>query len=96
MKGYVIAEVDVTDQQVYEEYRKLVPGTVEQYGGRFVVRGGATEQLEGDWQPKRLVVIEFDSVEQARKWYRSPEYAPAMALRHKAAKANVLIVEGAA
>jgi uncharacterized protein (DUF1330 family) len=94
--GYVIAEVDVTDPQAYEEYRKLVPATVERYGGRFVVRGGAVEPLEGGWQPKRLVVIEFDSLEQARNWYRSPEYAPAMALRHEAASSRVVLVEGAA
>ncbi len=96
MPAYVIAEVEVTEPAVYEEYRKLVPATIAKYGGRFLVRGGAVETKEGGWQPKRLVVLEFDSMEQARKWYHSPEYAPALALRAKAARSKVLLVEGAA
>jgi uncharacterized protein (DUF1330 family) len=96
MAGYVVAEVEVTDSATYEEYRKQVPATVAQYGGKFLVRGGAVEVKEGDWQPKRLVVLEFASLEQARTWYHSPEYAPALALRLKAARSKVLLVEGAA
>lgn len=96
MAGYVIAEVEVTDSATYEEYRKLVPATVAKYGGKFLVRGGAVEPKEGGWQPKRLVVLEFPSLEQARAWYHSPEYAPALALRTKAARSKVLLVEGAA
>ncbi len=96
MPAYVVAEVEVTEPAVYEEYRKLVPATIAKYGGRFLVRGGAVETKEGGWQPKRLVVLEFDSMEQARKWYHSPEYAPALALRAKAARSKVLLVEGAA
>jgi uncharacterized protein (DUF1330 family) len=96
MSAYVIAEVEVTDPQAYEEYRRLVPATVEKYGGRFLVRGGAIETLEGGWQPKRLVVLEFEGAEQARRWYESPEYGVAMPLRHKAANSRVVIVEGAA
>lgn len=95
MAGYVIAEVEVTDPATYEDYRKQVPATVAQYGGKFLVRGGATETKEGGWQPKRLVILEFPSMEQARKWYHSPEYAPALALRLKAARSRVLLVEGA-
>jgi len=96
MAGYVVAEVEVTDSATYEEYRKQVPATVAQYGGKFLVRGGAVEVKEGDWQPKRLVVLEFPTLAQARKWYASPEYAPALALRLKAARSKVLLVEGAA
>jgi uncharacterized protein (DUF1330 family) len=94
MAGYVIANVDVKDQAGFEEYRKLVPATIQKYGGKYVVRGGAVETLEGDWQPKRVVVLEFASVEQARRWYTSEEYRPAKALRQKAAVSDVIIVEG--
>ncbi len=94
MAAYVIAEVNVTDPKLYEDYRKMVPATVEKYGGRFVVRGGAVEVKEGGWKPARLVVLEFPSLEQARKWYQSPEYAPALALRLKAANAKLILVEG--
>ncbi|MDA0981624.1 MAG: DUF1330 domain-containing protein [Proteobacteria bacterium] len=94
MSGYVIAEVDVHDAALFAEYQKLVPATIEQYGGRYLVRGGATETKEGGWVPKRVVMLEFPSTEQARKWYHSSEYAPALALRLKAASARMVIVEG--
>jgi uncharacterized protein (DUF1330 family) len=96
MAGYVVAEVEVTDPATYEDYRKLVPASVARYGGKFLVRGGAVETKEGGWQPKRLVVLEFPSLQQARAWYHSPEYAPALALRLRAARSKVLLVEGAA
>jgi uncharacterized protein (DUF1330 family) len=80
----------------YEEYRKRVPAIVAQYGGKYLVRGGAVESKEGGWNPKRLVVLEFASLEQARKWYHSPEYAPVLALRLKAARSKMVLVEGAA
>ena len=95
MAAYVIADVEIHDNALFDEYRKLVPATVERYGGRFLVRGGAVDSKEGGWNPKRLVVLEFASAEQARKWYASPEYAPALAMRLKAAKAKMVIVEGA-
>jgi uncharacterized protein (DUF1330 family) len=94
--AYVIAEVNVTDPKLYEEYRKLVPATVQKYGGRFAVRGGAVESKEGGWNPARVVVLEFPSMAQARAWYHSPEYAPALAIRHQAATAKLILVEGAA
>jgi uncharacterized protein (DUF1330 family) len=94
MPAYVIADVNVTDPKLYEDYKKLVPATVEKYGGRFAVRGGAVDSKEGGWQPARLVVLEFPSMDQARKWYDSPEYAPALALRLKAANAKLILVEG--
>ena len=96
MAAYVVAEVDITDPVAYEEYRKLVPATIARYGGKYLVRGGAVDVKEGGWQPKRLVVLEFASMDQAQKWYHSPEYAPALALRANAARSKVLLVEGAA
>ena len=95
MAAYVIVEVNVTDPKLYDEYRKLVPPTVQKYGGHFVVRGGTVESKEGNWHPSRMVVLEFPSMDQARKWYHSPEYAPALAIRHKAANAKLILVEGA-
>ncbi len=94
MAGYVIAEVDVHDAALFEEYRKLVPATIAQYGGRYLVRGGATDSKEGGWAPRRVVMLEFPSADQARKWYHSPEYAPALALRLKAATTRMVIVDG--
>ena len=95
MTAYVIGEIEVTDPATYEEYRKQVMAVVTKYGGRFVVRGGRVESLEGDWAPKRFVALEFPSMEQAQKWYRSPEYAPLIDLRKKASKGRLIIVEGA-
>ena len=94
MPAYVIADVNVTDPKLYEDYKKLVPATVEKYGGRFAVRGGKVDAKEGGWVPARLVVLEFPSMEKARAWYDSPEYAPALALRLKAANARLILVEG--
>src|SRR5262249_28305094 len=94
MAAYVIAEVDVQDAALFEDYRKIVPGTIAQYGGEYIVRGGAAETKEGGWAPKRLVVLEFSTMSRAREWYHSAEYAPALAMRLKAAKSRVILVEG--
>ena len=94
MAAYLIAEVEITDPKAYEEYRKIVPGTIAQYGGRYLVRGGSVESKEGGWTPSRVVVLEFASMDQARKWYQSPEYAPALAIRTRAGKSKVILVEG--
>ena len=94
MAGYVIAEIDIRDPGLFEEYRKLAPATIAQYGGKYLVRGGATDSKEGGWTPKRLVVLEFASADQARKWYHSPEYAPALAMRLKAADSKMVIADG--
>ena len=96
MAAYIIAEVEVTDPAGFEEYRKQVPATIAKYGGKYVVRGSATETREGDWRPKRLVVLEFPSMDQARRWYDSADYAPLIALRQKAARTKLLLVEGLA
>lgn len=96
MPAYVIADVTITDPAGFEEYRQQVPATVAKYGGRFVVRGGAVETKEGDWRPKRLVVLEFPSLEQARRWYDSEEYRGPKALRLKTSRANLILAEGMA
>ena len=94
MAGYVIGEIEVTDASLYDEYRKQVLATITKYDGRFLARGGKAEAVEGA-APKRMVVLEFPSYEQALKWYRSPEYAPLITLRQKAARGRLLVVEGA-
>ena len=94
MSAYVIANVDVKDPVRYEDYRRLVPATIEKYGGRFIARGGRTEILEGEWRPSRLVIVEFPSVEQARAWWNSTEYAEARAIRQATSEGTLLILEG--
>ena len=94
MSAYLIVDIDIHDAAGLEEYRKQVPATVTKYGGRFIVRGGKYERLEGDWHPKRLVLLEFPSVEQARRWYDSEEYRPLKAMRLKASNGNLILVEG--
>lgn len=95
MSGYVIVELDVTDRDGFAEYAKLVPSIIEAFGGKYLVRGGKHETIEGDWNPKRVVVLEFESVERAKEMFASKEYAPVAAIRHRTAKSNVIIVEGA-
>ncbi len=94
MVAYVINDMEVTDPQLLDEYKKLSPATVVQYGGRFLARGGQMETLEGTWSPKRLVILEFPSVAQAKAWVNSPEYAPARRVRQKASRSNIIVVEG--
>ena len=95
MPAYVIAQLTITDPQGFEEYRQMVPATIAKYGGRYVVRGGKTEILEGDWDPKRLVVIEFENAERAKQWWASEDYREAKLLRQRTAQTNLIIVEGA-
>ena len=94
MPAYIIADVTVTDPAAMEEYRKLVPATLAKYGGRFGVRGGAHQTLEGEWKPKRLVVLEFPSLEQAKRWYDSDEYREPKAMRLRAGRTNLVMVDG--
>jgi uncharacterized protein (DUF1330 family) len=94
MKAYIIVDVIVTDPVRYEDYKKLTLASLRPFDGKFIVRGGATEALEGDWAPERLVVLEFPSPEQAKAWWSSPGYAPAKAIRQSASTANLLLVEG--
>ena len=94
MPAYVIANVDVRDPEGYEEYREAVPATIAAYGGRYLARGGTTEVVEGDWEPKRLVIVEFPSLEAATAWVRSESYARVSAIRHQTAEAQLVIVDG--
>jgi uncharacterized protein (DUF1330 family) len=94
MPAYLIADVEVHDQTVYAEYRRQVLPLVQTHGGRFIVRGGAQEVLEGEWKPQRLVVIEFPDMATLRAWYHSPEYAKLIALRQGVARGSLVAVEG--
>lgn len=96
MPAYVINDMEVTDPERFEQYKKLSPSSIAHYGGRFLARGGRVEPVEGSWSPKRLVVLEFPSMEQAHAWLDSPEYAPARRLRQLSSVSNVIVVEGAA
>jgi len=94
MPAFMIADIHVTDPVRYEEYKRLATPSVAAYGGRYIVRGGPAERLEGTRELYRIVVLEFPDLERARSWWSSPEYAPAKAIRHEAAAAEMLLVEG--
>ena len=94
MPAYVVAEVSVTNPEGYKEYSAQVPGTIEKYGGRFLVRGGKSQPLEGDWPERRRVIIEFPSADAARKWFDSPEYEKPKALRKANSEGRLLLIEG--
>ena len=95
MPAYVIVEITVFDPKLYEEYRKSTPGSLVPYQGKFAVRGGQTETLEGDWNPQRIVVLEFPTLELAKSWYHSDVYTEAKQLRIKSAHTKMIVVEGA-
>ena len=94
MSAYVIVDVEITDPEGYEEYKRLAAPAIAACGGRYLARGGAVEVLEGNWTPGRLVVLEFDSLEAARGWLESPVYRGARALRHRTARTNMVVIEG--
>ena len=94
MAGYVLVDLQVTDAEVYAEFREKVAGTVEAHGGKYLVRGGNAEAIEGDWEPERLIVMEFDSVAQIKTWLASPEFTELKEIRLRSATANVIVVEG--
>jgi uncharacterized protein (DUF1330 family) len=94
MSAYIILDVVVRDPVAYEQYKQLAGATVTAYKGRYLVRGGATETIEGSWRPSRLVILEFPSIAQARAWWSSPEYEPAKAIRQSCATTEMLLVEG--
>ena len=95
MAAYIIADVRITDPDRYAEYIKVVPETIARYGGRFVVRGGRAEVLEGSWKPNRIVVLEFPTFERAREWWSSQHYRAARDLRQSASVGSLIVVEGA-
>ncbi|PYJ25510.1 MAG: DUF1330 domain-containing protein [Verrucomicrobia bacterium] len=95
MSAYVIVEIDIIDSVGYDEYKKLAGATVEKYGGKYIVRGGRAETLEGDWNPKRIVVLEFESMQRAKDWLNCDDYREPRKMRHRTAKTNMIVVEGA-
>tara|TARA_Y100000590_G_scaffold9002_1_gene11180 strand:- start:1045 stop:1332 length:288 start_codon:yes stop_codon:yes gene_type:complete len=94
MAAYVIANVEILDSIKFQEYASLVPATIEEYGGKYIIRGGEIEEAEGDWKPSRIVVIEFENMSQLKKWYHSQEYSGPMQLRHESSNTNAIFVEG--
>jgi uncharacterized protein (DUF1330 family) len=95
MSAYVIVDIEIHDAAGYDEYRKAVGASLTKYGGKFVVRGGKIDVLEGNWEPKRIVVLEFDSAARARQWYDSEEYRKPKEMRMRASTGNLIVVEGA-
>jgi uncharacterized protein (DUF1330 family) len=96
MPAYVVVDISIRDAATYDEYKRLAPPSIAQYGGRYIARGGATTLLEGSWRPERLVILEFPDAERARTWWGSPEYAPAKALRQSCASTDMVLLEGLA
>ena len=94
MAAYVVVEIAINDPATYERYKTLAPPSIGLYGGRYLVRGGTMQTLEGDWHPERFVILEFPSADAARKWWRSPEYAEAKSLRQSCARTQMLLIEG--
>ena len=94
MAAYVLSDIAVFDPDAYEDYRRRVPAVIEKYGGRYLVRGGASEVLEGDRQPNRLIVLEFPDMGALRRWYRSDDYQALLRIRQSAARSTIVAVEG--
>lgn len=94
MAAYILVDITINDPQTYERYKLLAPASIAAYRGKYLVRGGRTEILEGDWQPSRLVILEFPGVEDAKAWWDSEEYAAAKALRQSCTTTDMLLVEG--
>jgi len=94
MPAYVVVDINVNDPAGYEDYKGLAPPSIAANQGRYLARGGQTEILEGDWTPNRLVILQFDTIEQAKKWLSSLEYSAARELRHRTAATNMVVIEG--
>ncbi|MGH7561005.1 MAG: DUF1330 domain-containing protein [Gemmatimonadales bacterium] len=94
MASYVVVNVDVKDREQYREYNRLAPESIERFGGRYLARGGRAEKLEGGWEPKRFVVLEFPSYEKAKAWWSCAEYESAKGIRQRAASTEMILVEG--
>ena len=94
MSALIIVDIEVLDPVRYEDYKRLASAAIAAHGGRYLVRGGKTEVLDGEWTPRRMVVLEFDSVEKAKAWRVSPEYAEAKRIRDSCARANMIVAEG--
>jgi uncharacterized protein (DUF1330 family) len=96
MPAYVAVDIDIHDPATYERYKTLAPPAIAKYGGRYLVRGGTTTVLEGEWSPSRFVILEFPTADAARQWWASPEYAEAKALRQAASHTNMILADGPA
>ena len=94
MPAYLISDVSIRDHQAFQVYRTRAAASIAKYGGRYLVRGGAIEPLEGNWSPTTIIVVEFPDIERARAWYRSPEYAAALEVRDEALSRNLILVDG--
>ena len=94
MSAYIIADISVHDPKLYKEYASVAPGFVEKHQGRYVVRGGEVDVVEGNWHPQRLVVVEFSSTEHAHAFLQDPDYQSVAAMRHAATTSNLIVVEG--
>ena len=94
MADYIVADIDITDPDEFRKYAQQAAATVERYGGKYLVPGRRPETVEGDWKAKRIVIIEFPSVEQAKTWYDSPEYSAIKGIRQRSAISNILLVRG--
>jgi uncharacterized protein (DUF1330 family) len=94
MPAYVIVDVTIHDFKEYEEYKKLTPEAIAAYDGKFIVRGGQTTILEGDWDPGRIVVLEFPTVDRAKEWWSSEIYTKAKIIRQRSADTKMIIVDG--
>jgi len=94
MSAYVVVDLEIINHEEFETYKQLVPATIEKYGGRYLARGGKVETLDGGWYPKRFVLLQFSSVDQAKAWFDSPEYSEPKALRERCAQSRIIVVEG--
>lgn len=94
MAAYFVVDIEITDPDAYQKYSQQTAATLEPYGGKFIVRGGNPETIEGDWKTKRIVILEFPSTEQAKAWYNSPEYTAIIGMRHRSAISKILLVQG--
>lgn len=94
MPAFVVVEIEVTDSVKYEKYKQLAPPSIRKYGGRYLVRGGEVQVLEGNWSPKRFVILQFESVDKAKAWWNSPEYREAKLLRQASARTAMICVPG--
>jgi uncharacterized protein (DUF1330 family) len=94
MSAYIIFDITVTDPEGYEEYKKLASPTIEAHGGTYITRGGQLQVIEGTWQPNRLVILKFETIQKANNWINSPEYGVARKIRHKTATTHAITIEG--
>ena len=94
MAAFLVSDVSIRDADAFQTYRTRAADSIARHGGRYLVRGGDVDPLEGTWSPRTIIVVEFPSMEQAHAWYRSPEYASALDVRDKALSRNLILVDG--